>query len=114
MRVYLTAPSGGIDELDHYADSLRWAGHEVEVGQPGDGGERADTVSRADVVICLLSDSSPDVGGSAVEVELGLVLAWSKHILLVGPRGLEDHPDGHVQHFQRWGRCLLDALEEMW
>ena len=76
MRVYLTASSTSIEELDHNAESLRWAGHKVEVGQLGDWGEKVDALSRADVVICM-ADS--DVVGGGVEVELALVLAWSKH-----------------------------------
>ena len=136
MRIYMAAPMAKADEVNHYADSLRWAGHKVETAwsaeddrpsravdnarRPGSDVESAaapacfEAVSRADVLICFPDLCGPGVSPECHHVELDLARTWRKHIFVVGLRLNDYHLMGEVQHFPCWGQDILNALEELW
>ena len=114
MRVYLAASSTSIDELNHHADSLRWAGHAVKVGEPGDGVDTSNAVSWSDVVVFLSSEDDSAAGANTQDDDVGLAVERGKRVFLVGPRRTADRLRGEVRHFPRWGRCVLEALEDLW
>ena len=115
MRVYLAASSNRIDELNHRADALRWAGHVVEIGHPEHSSERNSAVWRSDVVV-LLTDVDDHGASTALSdtVDIRQALAVGKPMFLVGP-GCPPHGiEGDLQHFSGWGRGVLDALQDLW
>ena len=114
VRVYLTGSSKSIDELNHHADSLRWAGHDVEVGQPAEGVDNVGAVRRSDVVVLLDGLDEPEATGAGQSVELGLALAWGKHIFVIGPGKTPSHLHGEIQRFPNWGAKVFEALEDLW
>ena len=105
MRVYIVAPRESADEVDHYADAIRRAGHVVERGDAG-----LDGVARCDVLMCF-SDPS---GLNDLGAEFGLAQAQGRHIFVVGPEPGPRHRRAEVQHFVCWSDCVLKALEDLW
>lgn len=112
MKVYLAASSDSIDELNHHADSLRWAGHEVRVGEFGEGVDKPDACSWPDVVV--LCGDDPEVGMCTQDVGVKLARARGKQVFVVGSAKWAANLGGEVRHFPRWGRRVLDALEDLW
>lgn len=114
MRVYLTGSSRSIDDLNHHADSLRWAGHDVEVGVSGGGGDVVEAVRRSDAVVLLDGLDEPDATGAGQSVEAGLALARGKQVFVIGPGKTPSHLLGEIQRFPNWGAKVFEALEDLW
>ena len=135
MRIYLAARYSRREELCGYAAALRSFGHVVDarwllgnhqihegadkvelatISVPIEGRPFAlddyDDVANSDLLIAFSESPRSDASSrGGRHVEFGLALAWSKRVIVVGPRENVFHTLPQVEHHWTWEECL-DSL----